>query len=80
MDSMWISGWNVIARTVLGGIVTYIVLIALLRVSGPRTLAKWYAFHLIVTVAWPDRGNMLPKSTNRTSARHLLRSSSLRAY
>jgi uncharacterized membrane protein YcaP (DUF421 family) len=51
MDVVWFSGWNVILRTLIAGTVTYLVLIALLRFTGPRTLAKWYAFDLIVTVA-----------------------------
>ena len=51
MDVVWFSGWNVVLRTAIGGTVTYFALIALLRVAGPRTLAKWYAFDLIVTVA-----------------------------
>jgi uncharacterized membrane protein YcaP (DUF421 family) len=51
MDVVWFSGWDVIVRTLLAGSVTYLVLVLLLRISGPRTLAKWYAFDLIVTVA-----------------------------
>jgi hypothetical protein len=38
-------------RTAVGTTVTYFALIMLLRVAGQRTLAKWYAFDLIVTVA-----------------------------
>ena len=51
MDVVWFSGWDVILRTLLAGTVTYVILITLLRVTGPRTLAKWYAFDLIITVA-----------------------------
>ena len=51
MDVVWFSGWDVIVRTLLAGTVTYVILITLLRVTGPRTLAKWYAFDLIITVA-----------------------------
>jgi uncharacterized membrane protein YcaP (DUF421 family) len=38
-------------RTVVGTLASYVVLVALLRVAGQRTLAKWYAFDLIVTMA-----------------------------
>ena len=51
MDVVWFSGWDVIVRTLLAGTVTYVILITLLRITGPRTLAKWYAFDLIITVA-----------------------------
>ena len=51
MDVVWFSGWDVIVRTLVAGSATYFILIALLRVTGPRTLAKWYAFDLIITVA-----------------------------
>jgi uncharacterized membrane protein YcaP (DUF421 family) len=51
MGVAWFSGWDVIVRTLVAGSVTYLALVLLLRVSGPRTLAKWYAFDLIVTVA-----------------------------
>src|SRR3982751_4198654 len=51
MGVAWFSGWDVIVRTLVAGSVTYLVLVLLLRVTGPRTLAKWYAFDLIVTVA-----------------------------
>jgi len=51
MGVAWFSGWDVIVRTLVAGSVTYLALVLLLRVSGPRMLAKWYAFDLIVTVA-----------------------------
>ena len=51
MQVVWFSGWDVIIRTLIAGSVTYLILVGLLRITGPRTLAKWYAFDLIVTVA-----------------------------
>jgi uncharacterized membrane protein YcaP (DUF421 family) len=51
VNVVWFNGWEAIARTLLAGSATYFALIALLRWSGPRTLAKWYAFDLIITVA-----------------------------
>ena len=38
-------------RTVFVGILAYVALVALLRVSGKRTLSKMNAFDLVVTVA-----------------------------
>src|SRR5436305_3027053 len=51
MNVGWFGGWDVVVRTLIAGTVTYLALIVLLRVAGQRTLAKWYAFDLIVTVA-----------------------------
>lgn len=48
---MFFNGWEVIGRTLLVGVLAYIGLILLLRVSGKRTLSKMNAFDLIVTVA-----------------------------
>jgi uncharacterized membrane protein YcaP (DUF421 family) len=38
-------------QTVAGGLLAYVALVALLRVSGKRTLSKWNAFDFVVTVA-----------------------------
>jgi len=43
--------FTALARTAVGTTITYVALVVLLRVAGQRTLAKWYAFDLIVTVA-----------------------------
>ena len=51
MQAIFFQGWEPLLRTAIGTSVTYLALIALLRVAGQRTLAKWYAFDLIVTVA-----------------------------
>ena len=48
---MWFDGWQGIARVVLVGLSAYGTLIALLRISGKRTLSKLNAFDLVVTVA-----------------------------
>jgi uncharacterized membrane protein YcaP (DUF421 family) len=48
---VFFDGWEVIARTLLVGALAYIGLVALVRISGKRTLAKMNAFDLIVTVA-----------------------------
>jgi hypothetical protein len=49
---MWLfDGWEGIWRTALVGVLAYIALVVLLRVSGKRTLSKMNAFDLVVTVA-----------------------------
>lgn len=48
---MLFESWLGIARVILVGVIAYIALIAMLRISGPRTLAKLNAFDLVVTVA-----------------------------
>lgn len=48
---MFFSGWEVIIRTVVVGVMAYVLLVAMLRTSGKRTLSKMNAFDLVVTVA-----------------------------
>lgn len=49
-EVLW-SGWQGPLRVLVTGVLSYAALVALLRVSGKRTLAKMNAFDLIVTVA-----------------------------
>lgn len=48
---MFFDSWTDILRTVVVGFLAYVTLVAMLRVTGKRTLAKMDAFDLIVTVA-----------------------------
>ena len=48
---MFFDGWMGLGRVVIVGALAYIGLVALLRVSGKRTLSKMNAFDLVVTVA-----------------------------
>jgi uncharacterized membrane protein YcaP (DUF421 family) len=48
---MFFHGFDPLLRTAIGTVVTYFLLVMMLRLSGPRTLAKRYAFDLVVTVA-----------------------------
>lgn len=48
---MWFDSWADIARILLVGAAAYITLIAVLRVTGKRTLSQLNAFDFIVTVA-----------------------------
>lgn len=49
---MFFDGWTGPLRTLVVGVLAYVALVALLRVSGKRTLGKWNAFDLVVTVAF----------------------------
>lgn len=51
MEQAFFSGWSVLIRTVVVGVLAYISLVFFLRVTGKRTLSKMNAFDLIVTVA-----------------------------
>jgi uncharacterized membrane protein YcaP (DUF421 family) len=48
---MFFQDWSGIIRTLIVGLLAYAGLVALLRVSGKRTLSKMNAFDFIVTVA-----------------------------
>ncbi|WP_018697641.1 DUF421 domain-containing protein [Amorphus coralli] len=48
---MFFQAWSDIAHTLVVGVIAYIVIVAMLRISGKRTLAKMNAFDLVVTVA-----------------------------
>jgi uncharacterized membrane protein YcaP (DUF421 family) len=45
------NNWNALLGTLLVGVMAYISVVILLRISGKRTLSKWNAFDFIVTVA-----------------------------
>ncbi|MGE0448848.1 MAG: DUF421 domain-containing protein [Vicinamibacterales bacterium] len=51
LTRMFFNDWTALLRTVVVGALAYVSLIAFLRVSGKRTLAKMNAFDLVVTVA-----------------------------
>jgi uncharacterized membrane protein YcaP (DUF421 family) len=48
---MFFDNWHDLLRVAVVGISGYSALILLLRLSGKRTLSKWNAFDLIVTIA-----------------------------
>jgi len=48
---MLFSSWATLGRIIVVGILAYVSLVVLLRVTGKRTLSKMNAFDLIVTVA-----------------------------
>ncbi len=49
---MFFESGNALFRTLVVGTLAYVALILLLRFSGKRTLSKWNAFDLVVTVAF----------------------------
>ena len=48
---MFFDGWTGIVRVLVVGTLAYLGLVAWLRVTGKRTVSKWNAFDLIVTIA-----------------------------
>ena len=48
---MFFQSWSSLGQTILTGVIAYVALVIILRVSGKRTLAKMNAFDLVVTVA-----------------------------
>jgi uncharacterized membrane protein YcaP (DUF421 family) len=48
---VFFDSWSGMIRVVVVGVTAYLALVAILRVSGNRTLSKMNAFDLIVTVA-----------------------------
>lgn len=54
MDSapLFFSGWDVMGRTVVLGVLSYAAVVALLRISGKRTLSKFNMFDFVITIAF----------------------------
>lgn len=48
---MFFDGWSDVLRVLVVGTLAYLALVAWLRVTGKRTVSKWNAFDLIVTIA-----------------------------
>ena len=46
----WWDGWEPLARILLLGTLGYLTLIALLRISGQRTLAKMTPFDFVIKI------------------------------
>ncbi len=51
MSDMFYTGWQPLLRIAVVGILAYVGLIVMLRVTGKRTLSKLNAFDLVVTVS-----------------------------
>lgn len=48
---MFFESWQALGRIVVVGVLAYVALVFLLRISGKRTLTKLNAFDLVITVA-----------------------------
>ena len=46
------SNLNPFLETIITGIIAYIAIIFMMRISGKRTLAKWNSFDFVVTIAF----------------------------
>lgn len=51
MEKIFFNNWFELLRVLIVGVLAYASLVAFLRISGKRTLAKMNAFDLVVTVA-----------------------------
>lgn len=51
MEQIFFDGWQPLMRTGIIGVLAYISVVVLLRVSGRRTLSKMNAFDFVVTIA-----------------------------
>ena len=51
MDAMFFNGWNGVTRTLVVGLLAYVALVGMLRLSEKRTLSKMNVFDLVVR--WP---------------------------
>lgn len=50
-ESFWFDGWNSVARTATVGLLSYLMLLLILRAAGKRTISKMNAYDFIVTIA-----------------------------
>ena len=51
-SKLFFDNWDTILRTVIAAVIAYSALVALLRISGKRTLAQLNAFDWVVSVAF----------------------------
>ncbi len=51
LENIFFDNWATLLRTLVIGVLAYVSLLGLLRLSGKRTLSKMNAFDLVVTVA-----------------------------
>jgi uncharacterized membrane protein YcaP (DUF421 family) len=48
---LWFQGWDSLLRILVHGVLGYVALVCLLRLSGSRTLSKMNAFDFVITIA-----------------------------
>ncbi|MBB4659560.1 DUF421 domain-containing protein [Parvularcula dongshanensis] len=49
---LFFPDWAVIGRTVILGLLSYVAIVVLLRLSGKRTLSKFNMFDFVITIAF----------------------------
>ena len=69
---MFFDSWSVLGRTLIVGVLAYLALILLLRISGKRTLSKMNAFDFVITVALGSTLATVLLSTSVALARGIL--------
>ena len=57
-EKMFFDGIQPLIRTLVVGVLAYIFLIIVLRISGKRTLSKINAFDFVVTIALGNRSEI----------------------
>jgi uncharacterized membrane protein YcaP (DUF421 family) len=65
---MWFDSWSDLARILVVTPLAYGALVAVLRMSGARTLSKLNAFELVVTVALGSTLATVPVGVLTTSS------------
>ena len=48
---MFFDSWTEVGRTLVTGVLIYLIVVAVLRLTGKRTLSKWNAFDFVITIA-----------------------------
>ena len=51
MENIFYNDWSTIGVTAAKGVLIYIALIAMLRISGKRSLSKFNIFDFVITIA-----------------------------
>ena len=51
LPTMFFQSWDTLERTLIMGMLAYLTVVILLRITGKRTLSKWNSFDFIVTIA-----------------------------
>lgn len=65
-EQMFLEDWSEILRIFVSGLISYIAIIIILRISGKRTLSKWNMFDFIVTIALGSLlANVIVSKSNR---------------
>lgn len=66
------SNFNPFLEVIVTGVIAYIAIIFLLRVSGKRTLSKWNSFDFVITIAFGSILASILLSTSDTFGKGIL--------